>query len=156
MANNHSGDESSRSDRCEDRMFHRRTSKLTVSKCEGGARPLRAAAPAFLLRLSAATSCAAAGGKCHGVGCYHALRVHHTHPRGKPSFIGVVMGHSWIRVERCIEGAVISEIPAILRWLGWAHRSRQSHRNDVSVYASLFHHKGIDCKSLCGRHSQRT
>ena len=98
MANDHSGDESSRCGYCEDRMLHRRTSKVTVSKCEGDARPLRAVAPAFLLQLLAASSGAAAGGKCHGVDCYHAPRVHRTHPRGKPSFIGVGMGHRGIRV----------------------------------------------------------
>ena len=75
MANDHSGDESSRCGYREDTMLHRRTSKLTVSKYEGGARPLRAAAPAFLLRLLATTSAASAGGKCHGVDCYRALRV---------------------------------------------------------------------------------
>ena len=50
--------------------------KLTVSKYEGGARPLRAAAPAFLLRLLAATSRAALGGKGYRVESYHALRVY--------------------------------------------------------------------------------
>ena len=98
MANDHSGDESSRCGYCKDRMLHRRTSKLTVSKYERGARPLRAAAPAFLLRLLAATSAAAAGVKGYRVESYHALRVYHTHPRGNPSFIGVVMGHLGIRV----------------------------------------------------------
>ena len=72
--------------------------ELTVSKYESGARSLRAAAPALLLRLLAATSRAAPGRKCDGVKSYHALRVYHTHPRGNPSFIGVVVDHLRIRV----------------------------------------------------------
>ena len=140
MANDHSSDESS----CCGRILHRRISKLTVSKYEGGARPLRAAAPAFLLRLLAATSAAAAGGKCDGVKSYHALRVYHTHPRGNPSFIGVVMGHLGTGAERCVKGAIICEIPAILGWPGRLHCGRQGYPDEISVQANLSNHKGID------------
>jgi hypothetical protein len=98
MANDYSGDESSHYNYCEDTMLHRRTSRTTVSKCEGGARPLRATAPAFLLRLLAATSAAALSGKGYRVDCYRPVRAYRTHTRSKPSFIGVVMGHLGIRV----------------------------------------------------------
>src|SRR4029079_15422202 len=127
------------------RCFIEEPPELTVSKCKGGgARPLRAAAPTFLLRLLATTSCAAAGGKCHGVDCYRAVRPDRTHPRGKPSFIGVGMGHRGTRAERCVKSAIICEIPAILGWPGRAHCARQGYPDEISVQANLSNHKGID------------
>lgn len=93
--------------------------------------------------------------ECHGVESYDAPRGDRTHSRRKPSALGVEMVYSGDGAERRVKRAIVSEIPAILRWLTRRYLCRQGYAGEVCVRAYLFHHKSSDRLRFCSGRRKR-